>query len=138
MQALANIEEVRILSNKLGSNSSQPGQFFLADRIDEGQFRQIHDKSRWNHAMCDEASCILFASLATKQPCIPHAIALVTYGTDTKFRDPRLLSFFPSPCLCLGIVQACEIAVRISTIERANQSKKTMRKVHVSLVFPKA
>src|SRR5258708_314046 len=33
MQALANIEGVHILTNKLGSNSSRPGQHFLADRI---------------------------------------------------------------------------------------------------------
>src|SRR5258708_8679088 len=97
MQALANIEEVRILSNKLGSNSSQPGQFFLADRIDEGQFRQIHDKSRWNHAMCDEASCILFASLATKQPRIPLAIALVTLWNRYEVQRSPLAFVFSKP-----------------------------------------
>jgi hypothetical protein len=105
MQALANIEGVHILTNKLGSNSSQPGQHFLADRIR----RSTSGKFTTNVVGTMQCALMFLAGSAgppAKRPCIRRAIALVALWNRYEVQALRLLSFFHAHASGLAMVQA--------------------------------
>ena len=105
MQALANIEGVHILTNKLGSNSSRPGQHFLADRIR----RSTSGKFTTNVVGTMQCALMFLAGSAgppAKRPCIRRAIALVALWNRYEVQALRLLSFFHAHASGLAMVQA--------------------------------